>query len=121
MKRDMDLVRKILLAMEESSHGYFNGRLVIDGYSVDQIGHHVYLMMQAGLVEGAESTTHNDQSPVAIPTALTWQGHEFLDACRNESIWNKAKEKLQSLGGNVPFDVMKAVLIDIMRKQVIGT
>jgi len=121
MKRDMDLVRKILLMMENEPHGYSNGRIIIEGYSTDQIGYHVYLMKQAGLVEGCDVTSHDSQSPIAMPTALTWQGHEFLDACRNESIWIKAKEKLQSIGGDVPLEVVKALLIDIMRKQVTGT
>jgi hypothetical protein len=120
MKRDMDLVRKILLAIEENPQGFFNKRLLIEGYSAEQIGYHVYLMMQAGLVEGADATTMGCQSPVAIPTGLTWQGHDFLDACRDEGVWAKAKEKLKSLGGEVPLEVVKTVLIEIMKKQVLG-
>jgi hypothetical protein len=120
MKRDLDLVRKLLLTMETSPHGFINPNLVIEGYSSEQIGYHVHLMMQAGLVNGVDITSQNSQSPMAMPTALTWHGHEFLDACRNERVWNKAKERLKSIGGDVPLDIVNAVLIDIMRKQVLG-
>ena len=50
MKRDMDLIRKILLLMEVEPQRKVPG---IEGYTSEQIGHHVYLMMQAGLIEGA--------------------------------------------------------------------
>lgn len=121
MKRDMDLVRKILFAIEDNEQGFFHKQLEIQGYSSEQIGYHVYLMMQASLIKGADVTTHDCHSPVAIPTGLTWAGHDFLDACRDEGIWIKAKEKLKSLGGEVPLEVIKTVLIEIMKKQVMGS
>jgi hypothetical protein len=118
MKRDMDLVRKILLAMEENPDGFFNGIPAIKGYSADQVGYHVYLMLQAGLVEGSDVTPCGRQSPVAIPSCLTWQGHEFLDACRNERVWAKAKEKLKLIGGDAPIEVIKVLLIELTKKQL---
>jgi len=77
-------------------------------------------MMQAGLVEGSDVTTMDSEGPEAIPTCLTWQGHEFLDACRNEGVWVKAKEKIKSIGGEVPLDVLKTVLVEIIKAQVMG-
>lgn len=118
MKRDMDLIRKILLMMEAKPQG---NTLVIEGYSSEQIGHHIYLMMQAGLIEGVDATSPDDRYPIALPDQLTWQGHDFLDACRNESVWNKAKEKLKSIGGDVPLTVIKSLLVEIISKQVMGS
>jgi len=117
MKRDMDLVRKILLLMEASSQNQVPN---IEGYSSNEVGHHVYLMMQAGLIDGADITSMDDDYRIAIPTELTWQGHDFLDACRNENIWNRAKESLRLVGGDVPIAVMKTILTEIITKQVIG-
>ena len=117
MKRDMDLIRKILLVTEAEPQRKIP---YIEGYTSEQIGHHVYLMMQAGLIEGADATTYQDLYNIAIPDQLTWQGHDFLDACRNESVWNKAKEKLKSIGGDVPLSVVQSLLIEIISKQVMG-
>ena len=50
MKLDMDLVRKILITLEEQPHGFFCQSLAIDGYSTEQIGYHVTLMGEAGLL-----------------------------------------------------------------------
>ncbi|MFZ1128912.1 DUF2513 domain-containing protein [Methanoregula sp.] len=117
MKRDMDLVRKILLAMEANPQGFFNEMPAIEGYSSDQVGYHVYLMMQAGLVEGSDVTTLGSESPEAIPSCLTWQGHDFLDASRDDNRWTTAKEIFRQAGG-VSFEVAKEVLAKLMMTSV---
>jgi hypothetical protein len=112
MKRDMDLVREILIVCAGHEHGRAPHNLAIEGYSEEQIGHHVYLMMQAGLVTAAETTTRGHQSPQAILVSMTWDGHEFLEASRDEGLWSKAKQAAASSGGMV-LDVLKAVLIGL--------
>ena len=51
MKRDMDLVRFILMAVEEQEHGFARD-VRFDGYTEEQIGYHAYIMIEGGLVEG---------------------------------------------------------------------
>ncbi len=121
MKRNMDLVRAILFKLEENPHGFNNKPIEIEGYSREEIGYHSALMHNAGLIQGIDMSHLQSGSPDYLPHCLTWQGHEFLDACRHESIWVKAKEKIRTIGEDVPLDVFKAVLIDIMTKQLIGT
>ena len=117
MKRDMDLVRKILLRMEDESNGHFDGRIYLEGYTADQIGFHVYLMIEAGLIEGVDATTYDSQGPEAIPSRITWFGYDFLDACRDEGRWKKAKEIFDRAGG-VTFDMAKEILLSLMVKGV---
>ena len=109
MKRDMDLIREILLACEAYEHGYAPGKLQIDGYDNEQIEFHVYLMGQAGLLETADPTYSGSPSPSALPNAITWQGYEFLEASRNEQLWAKAKHAASCAGGMM-FEVLKSVL-----------
>jgi len=112
MKRDMDLVRKILMACADHEHGFAPPTLQIEGYSEEQVGHHVYLMMQAGLVKGADVTAMGSSSPEAVLSSITWAGHEFLEASRDEGLWTKAKQAAGSTGGMV-LDVLKSVLIGL--------
>jgi len=42
MKRDLDLIRKMVLAMEEAPTGYAPEPL-FDGYTPAQVGYHAYL------------------------------------------------------------------------------
>jgi DNA-binding transcriptional ArsR family regulator len=116
MKLDMDLVRKILIALEEHPHGFYNQFLQIDGYSQEQIGYHITLMEEAGLLLAVDATSMDSQSPEAMPQRLTWQGHQFLNACRDEGRWAKAKTIFKDAGG-VSFDVAKEILVQLMLKS----
>lgn len=123
MKRDMDLVRKILFAIEAHPPTLGPLKINIEGYSKEIIDYHLTLLKDAGFIEGINpgaKSGFGDIVAMTIPMRMTWQGHEFLDACRNESIWNKAKDKLQSVGGEVPLEVVKSVLITPITKQVLG-
>lgn len=112
MKRDMDLVRKILMACAEHEHGFAPRELVIAGYSKEQIGYHIHLMIQADLVSGKNITTFGSNSPKAVVTSITWAGHDFLEASRDEGLWSKAKQAAGSTGGMV-LDVLKSILIGL--------
>ena len=115
MKRDMDLVRNILLKVEEHEHGHAPRKVEIEGYSDEQIGYHAWLMGEAGLLHVADTTCMDSPSPVAIPTSMTWEGHEFLEAARQSSTWEAAKEKISKAGAGLTFEVLKAVLVAISK------
>ncbi|MBV9852527.1 MAG: DUF2513 domain-containing protein [Armatimonadetes bacterium] len=55
-----------------------------------ELAYHVKLLSQAGLIDVKHWQT-GDGNEVWLPKTLTWQGHEFLDAARNDTTWNKAK------------------------------
>ena len=44
MKRDMELIRKLVLALEDAPSGYAPGVLEIEGYTPEQIGYHALYM-----------------------------------------------------------------------------
>lgn len=111
MKRDMNLVREILLWATEQENAGVNANPTIDGYSADQIAHHVHLMSQAGLVEAADTTTMDDSGPTALLLSVTWAGHDFIDAARDDTTWNKTKTKVLSSGLSFTFDLLKEVLV----------
>jgi uncharacterized protein DUF2513 len=85
--------------MEASPGGYADSDFHVDGFDDDVVGHHVYLMEQAGLITAVETTTNQDPSPTALPLSITWDGHEFLDSVRNETVWRRIKTTIQEKGG----------------------
>ncbi len=119
MKRDMDLVRKIVFALEGHEHGHAPDELAIDGYTEEQIGYHVYIMTQAGLILGADATTRGNDSPNWIPISLTWDGHEFADDARSDTIWNRAKAQVRESVTTVGFGLLVEVLKH-QAKQALG-
>ena len=112
----MDLVRKILMAIEADPSGWAPSKLEIEGFTEDQVGYHVHIMIEAGLVDGADVTSSSTRSPAGMATMMTWDGHDFLDACRDESRWKTAKSIAGKIGG-VTIDVFKQVLTRLMLDQ----
>lgn len=110
MKRDLELIRKLLLAAEAHEHGFLTDALRVDGWSEEQVGFHVYLLGQAGFMNVVENTTIGDKSPSALPLNLTWAGYEFLEAAKDDTVWAKAKEKVLKPAGGVALDVLVAWL-----------
>lgn len=115
MKRDMDLVRKIMLAME--SDDYDGTSLEIDGYSDEQIGFHAYLLSQAGLITSINMTSLGNSHPVHMPEVLTWEGYEFLGSVTDPTNWEKTKAMIKPAGGMV-FSVIKELAIAELKAKI---
>jgi hypothetical protein len=114
MKRDLDLVRRILLHLEEgesSPSGW--GAFVEDGYDFAAIHYHVRLLHEAGLIEADEIVPGQ-----WWPERMTWAGHEFLDAARNEELWREAKRKVEKSTGSAPFLVFQELLLSGLRARL---
>lgn len=114
MKRDMDLVRSIVLAIEAAPTGHAPHPLAIEGHTGEEIGYHVHIMIQAGLLRGADVTTMGDTNPQAIAASLTWAGHEFVDAARDDKRWSRAKELAVTKAGSVTIEVLTKILTSLM-------
>lgn len=119
MKRDMDLIRNILLEIEEIPYDAGLYDLQIEGYSPLEVSYHIMLLDQAGYVDGENASTMGNAKWKV--RSLTWQGHEFLEASRDESRWNKAKTIMKDKGGGMVFDVFKQLLGELMKGAIFGS
>lgn len=117
MKYDMDLVRHILLEIENQEFGYAPTNFIIDSYTHEQIRYHAYIMMQGGLIEGVDCTDFDSTSPQAIPKNLTSAGHEFLKVARNDTLWKKAKDIVEEKGGAITVAVLSQLLSSLMKNH----
>ncbi|MFZ2404550.1 MAG: DUF2513 domain-containing protein, partial [Methylobacter sp.] len=63
MKRDMDLIRKILLAVESGKQG-----MTVEDYDDDTLRYHQALVIDAGLAKG--SVLASNRHPTEIPAAV---------------------------------------------------
>jgi len=104
----MNLVRKILLAMEADPAGYAMS-IVVDGYDQKTVGYHVYLMAQAKLITANDFTSMAEDTPNWAPLSLTWEGDEFLAASREPVIWERAFGLAKSVG-NTAFPIIMQAL-----------
>ena len=118
MKRDMELVRKILFALESSQRN-----AAFEGYDENTVKYHEALVIEAGLAEGStiKSGMGNREVPAAVMlTKLTWAGHEFLDTVRNDTVWAKTKQTFASKGLDMTLDLVKSVASNIAAGLIRG-
>ena len=119
MKRDMDLIRKILIEIENSQVYPIKENIEIEGYKEDVIIFHIILLKEAGLIE-ADFIKNSDGSTIAEVSRLTWEGYEFLDSTRNSNIWNKAKSIALNKTSGLTFTILKELLITLAREAVLN-
>ena len=114
MKRDMELIRKILFKIEEEYVSTALVNLRIDSYEKEQIAHHCKLIYEANLIDDySEKYASNDLYLYSVG-ALTWEGHDFLDQIRQDTIWNKIKNVITRKGLPVSIDIIKSIATSII-------
>jgi len=98
--------------------------LGIEGYSSEKISYHARIMDEADLIVttkeiGNKSLAQYSTTLVYIPMGLTWKGHEFLEAVRDDSRWNKVKDTMSRAEGFV-FDVAKALALTLLEQKIMS-
>ncbi len=104
MKRDMNLIRQIVLDLEKRDFGTTSDDIVIEGYTEYQITYHCELLFDVGYVVGYDVSTRGHKA-LAIQR-LTSLGHDFADASRNESNWKKTISTISSKAGGFTADIL---------------
>ncbi len=84
MKRNMTLIRKILLKVEQNANPNKAIIVSIAGHSDVEVSYHLKLLDQAGLIRALVITGGEGFQQWSV-FHLTWQGHDFLDTIRNET------------------------------------
>lgn len=118
MKRDLELIRKIILAVDDQEHGYVLDNLKIENYSDEQIGYHSYLIIDEGLAAGFDQTEGGDKSPSWRINNLTSAGHDFADAARSDTIWNKAAGIVKDKAGTITIATMTELLVSLTKRAL---
>lgn len=110
MRRDWDLIRTILLRVEESSSGKEVSSNELKSADEGAVAYNMLLLIKAGLAEGGG---RDDTVPNALPYAfihrLTWAGHELLDGIRGDTVWNRIKATAKEKGVDLTFDAIKVI------------
>lgn len=97
MTRDMELLRKILIALEiKTGQGpYIN----IDGYNIESVGYHCAMMYEYGLIQSFKAQpADNNPYYIFFVNGLTWEGHDFLDKIRDDGTWQKTVKTIAEKG-----------------------
>ncbi len=114
MQRDMDLARKLLFEIEREPYTVMPLEIDLAGYSSEVVEYHIILLVEAGLIEAQEPLANSD---LWRAKRLTWQGHEFVDAIRDETIWQSAQGVLLKIGG-FSMQLARPILLEIAKARL---
>ena len=125
MKRDMDLIRDLLLQIEDGRRSFdlltpeiaevlgesSEGKLPRE--QAELLEYHLDLLDNAGLI-----TIKAKLSGAAWQIGqITWAGHDFLDTIRDPSIWRETKAGAKKAGG-FSLDLLKALAKGLVKKKI---
>jgi Hypothetical protein (DUF2513) len=120
MRRDLGLVRELLLKLEPLSGphawqmiGPDDPRIQVEGYTPDEIEYHLQLLVEQGFVEEPRSGPMEG----IIFKRFTWVGHDYLDAVRDPKIWHKTKEATDKVG-SWTFEIVKEVAKGYIKNEL---
>ncbi|KVR84404.1 DUF2513 domain-containing protein [Burkholderia vietnamiensis] len=108
MKRDLDLIRELMLKLEAlpvplTEFKVIDGNAAavqVEGYSAEQIDYHLLLLEQAGFIHGGGLENFGMRFGPGIGfQSLTWAGHDFLDTMRSPDVWDRTKQAASAAGG----------------------
>ena len=108
MKRDMELIRLLLLQLETDEPPP-----ELKNYEEPLVVYNSSLAIEAGLIEGSIVSDGAGYPRGTVLIRLTWAGHDFLDATRDKKIWNLAKEKILKPGISWTF----SLLVEFLKQE----
>ena len=112
MKRDMDMIRDIMLQLRDAS-GPISGEQLLPNHEDRALVHyHTWLIIDAGLAEGTVADCMGGSCFVSV-RRLTWQGQDFLAAASDRTTWEEAVRRIKATTGEVTFQVLVKVLSEV--------
>lgn len=105
MKRNMETIRRIILATAELPYGEVLKEL--NGMSVEEFVMHAQWLKEAGLIDATLQAGSGSFAKFAIIFRLTWDGCEFSDAISSDTLWKKANDVFFKPGISFTFDALK--------------
>lgn len=107
MRRNMDLVREILIEASKSDKEVRASDIAEKSskYSLEEIIYNIRIMGEGNLIN-----VYIDEREAGVVDAyvmdITWQGNDFLDSISSNEIWEKIKNNFSDKIINIPFDIL---------------
>ncbi|QHO77907.1 hypothetical protein ACH79_40290 [Bradyrhizobium sp. CCBAU 051011] len=103
MKRNLDLIRRMMQALEQnsdlngrSSHSCYASELFeLPDHSDDELAYNLMQILDEGWLEGE----YVEVSGNFIVKRLTADGHDFIDSTKDPDRWEKAKSMAKTASG----------------------
>lgn len=119
MKRDMDLVRKLLLATEKAEEPFDpRNSEKFENYIDNVLGYHVDLLKGHELIDADIVKAFGGAIVQCTINGLTWDGADYLDAIKDEHIWKRTKGVIKKAVGSTTIGLIKETAILVAKKAI---
>jgi len=111
MKRDDDYLRKLLLEFERQDDWRILDERNTDGPPSSEESkreHHIDLLCDNDYMVKLSSRAYR----------LTNQGHDYLQAIRDEGIWAETKRAVAETGGSATLEILKNLALGFLKKKI---
>lgn len=110
MKRNWETIRELLIKVEECTLPTDMVHIAsFPSERAAEVSNHMALLIRARFVMGQMSQTIGPEVKDFFAQRLTWEGHEFLDATRRDTVWQKTEKTFIEQGASMTFELIKAV------------
>lgn len=144
MRRDLDLLRDILLKIEEKLPEENDLRIedliplkypveppidaddeTFDNYELEKAvydgeykkyAYYIQLLIDSGFIVAIDASTLDRNA--YIIQRLTSAGCDYIDSIRDANIWKKVKEKISAVSGSVTLEIIKSVAIGCIKNTL---
>ncbi len=108
MKRDLDLVRSILIYVENADGEVDADDMATERWPIETVVYHVRLMAHHGLVDVSRDARDMNGSTIELTVSgITWDGQDYLDSIREPKVWGRVKKTLAGTVGSTTLDVVR--------------
>jgi hypothetical protein len=104
LKINNDCVRDVLLHLEEvlNFENFYQVSSDDDdetvlGYPLEDVVYSLVKLSEAGYIDAKILKTLNPSTKVIV-RSITWNGHQFLDTIRPQTVWDKTKSSAAQIG-----------------------
>lgn len=119
MKRDLEVLREILLAVEDAEGPFDLTDRRLGGRSFGELAQHAELLIEAGLIKGEVVSSDSSGVPVYVRILrLTWAGHEFLATARDAASWTAALDSCPEGPDALSFELLRELLTESSRARL---
>lgn len=135
MKLDPDCVRDVLLYLESNleyverhdlglEHNEItfntitNAILQKHDYGKDSVNYAIEKLLEAGFITSNKQVYGNNKAILSAPISdITWNGHQFLNNIRKQSIWDATKSGAKKIGAT-SISALNMIAMEIIKTIV---
>jgi hypothetical protein len=119
MKRDMDLIRAILMKVADYEKSEYPGVIEVPEIPTEKMIYHVAMLNEAGLLRG--QAVYDDEDPELdayyVNNRITWQGQDFFNSVKDNEVWKLTKAGAEK-AGSWTFDTIKTLATAILKQRL---